>query len=211
VVTDQIADAITPDGLADFAITMPEGDQFLLLANEGLSMRNFVAPALEADSRPSIAATRPVLAWPDERQPRAWLPDDGRASVVIHDLDAAMAISEGEGDLWQNGLELYGMWLASRLHPHQASQKQRLLIAESFRTHLLSPMTAFLAPENVAQQQMLLKKQEQVLSSMRQLDVGEEHEMDEPPLWWLLLLVMAKGVMRNRAGWRTVFAANRAA
>ena len=215
VVTDQIADAITPDGLADFAITMPEGDHFLLLANEGLSLRKFAAPAMEIDSQRDIPVTRPVLAWPDEHQPRAYLPDDGRASVVITDLDAAMAMSEGEGNPWQNGLELYGMWLASRLHPHQANQKQRLLIAESFRTHLLSPMTAFLAPEDMAQQQMLLKKQEQMLASMRQLDIGEEHEMDEPPLWWLLLLVMAKGVLRNRAGWRTLwpghYLANRAA
>lgn len=211
VVTDQIADAIIPDGLADFAITMPGGDHFLLLANEGLSMRKFAAPAMETGLHAFMPSTRPVLAWPDEHLPRAYLPDDGRASVVINDLDAVMAISEGEGNPWQNGLELYGMWLASRLHPHQANQKQRLLIAESFRTHLLSPVTAFLAPEDAAQQQMLLKKQEQMLSSMRQLDVGEEHEMDEPPLWWLLLLVMAKGVLRNRAGWRTVFAANRAA
>lgn len=214
VVTDQIADAITPDGLADFAITMPEGAQFLLLASEGLSVRNFVVPALEAGSQPFTPATRPVLAWPNEQQPRAYLPDDGRASVVINDLDAAMATSEGQADLWQNGLELYGMWLASKLHPHQASQKHQQLIAESFRTHLLSPLTAFLAPENAAQQQMLLKKQEKMLASMRQLDIGEEHEMDEPALWWLLLLWMATGVLRKRAGWRTLwpgrYAANRA-
>jgi hypothetical protein len=130
--------------------------------------------------------------------------------VVINDLDA-VTLGEGEGDLWQNGLELYGMWLASRLHPHQANKTQRLLIAESFRTHLLSPLTAFLAPENLAQQQMLLKKQEQVLSSMRQLDIGEEHEMDEPALWWLLLLVTAAWGLRNRARWRMLWPARHAA
>lgn len=199
VVSDQIAEAVSAEGMRDFEITMPEGDLFLLLEGEqGIKARRFSSPMKPVKLTAFLPASRHTLAWPDDAKPAAFLPDDGRASLVIKDIDGDFAGLRLEGSSWQNGVQLYGMWMSARLNPRDADRKNHTVITNSFATHLLTPLTAFLSPENDAQRQTLLRKQEQMLSSMRPLDVGEEHEMDEPPLWVLTLFLAALLLTRRR-------------
>lgn len=191
VVTDHMENAVFTEGMQDFGITMPEGDLFLVLDKEhGITPRRFSSPMKEiAKLKTFSPASRHVLAWPDDSRPVAFLPDDGRASLVIKNADMDMSGLKSEAGSWENGVKLYGLWLSSKLNPRNAGRKHYSVISNSFRTHLLMPLTAFLSPENDAQRQTLLRKQQQMLSSMRPLDIGEEHEMDEPPLWVLGLFL----------------------
>lgn len=191
VVSDHIDEAVFTEGLQDFGMTMPEGDMFLVLdTKQGLRARRFATPMQDiAPSKAIAPGTRQVLAWPDDSRPVAYLPDDGRASLVTRDPEQDgfdLTLEEGS---WENGAKLYGLWLSSRLNPREAGQKHYSVITNSFRTHLLTPLTAFVSPENDAQRQTLRKKQQQMLSSRRPLDIGDENVMDEPPLWVLLLFL----------------------
>jgi len=190
VLSEQIEQAVSAEGMRDFEMTMPEGDTFFVLQGEhDLSARRFSAP-WQKIKLPAAASTHPVLAWPDNAHPLAFLPDDGRASLVIKDSERDFSDAKLEGGSWENGTKLYGMWMSSKLNPRNTGSKNYSVISNSFTTHLLTPLTAFISLETDAQRQVLLKKQQQMLSSMRPLDVGEEHNMDEPPLWVLTLLLL---------------------
>ena len=190
VISDHIEQAVSTEGMRDFEIAMPEGDLFFVAGEQGIVAHRFSASMTPVKSTAS-PASRHVLAWPNDSTPTAFLPDNGRASLVIKDLAGNYSGLKPGDSSWENGVKLYGMWVSSKLNPHDASQKSLMVITNSFTTHLLTPLTAFISPENDAQRQVLLRKQEQMLSSMRPLDIGEEHEMDEPPLWVLSLLLLA--------------------
>lgn len=202
VVSDQLAEAVSAEGMRDFEITMPEGDLFLLLEGKlGVTARRFAFPMKPVKLTAFSLASRHALAWPDNAKPVAFLPDDDRASLVIKDIESDFTGMKLEGSSWQNGVQLYGMWMSARLNPRDAGRRNHTVITNSFTTHLLTPLTAFLSPENDAQRQTLLRKQEQMLSSMRPLDVGEEHEMDEPPLWVLTLFLVTLFFLKRGKGW----------
>jgi hypothetical protein len=199
VVSDHIDDAIYTDGMQDFEMTMPEGDLFLVMdRGNGISAQSFITPVVETQLKELFSAPRHVLAWPDATNPVAFLRDDNQPGLVIKNIDKDVIGQIGEDNAWNHGLNLYGMWMTSRLNPRDAELKQYSIISNSFETHLMTPLTAFISLENDAQRQALLKKQQQMLASLRPLDVGEEHQMDEPPLWLLMLILIAMTLLMKR-------------
>lgn len=200
IVADDIEQAAFPAGMQEFMITMPEGDEFVLMDSHGRkSIRRLSSPKIESDTTLSFnPLSRPVVAWSRGDKPEAFLPLNGRAGMVILDIDTVNKALDLGGDAWSNGLSAYGLWLSSRLNPVNGGEKSYAVIMNSFRTQLLMPLTAFLSPESDVQRQILLRKQQRVLSSMRPLDIGEEHEMDEPPLWLLMLMAPLFWLLRQR-------------
>jgi hypothetical protein len=199
VLSDQIEEAVFLSGMEDFSITMPEGDEFLLLTEDGeITLHRFSSPleAIEAKST-FLPASRQVLVWPDPSSHMAYLPDDGQATTVILDKNTDVTKQKLEGNSWDNGAQLNAMWQLSKLDPPNTAQKHRALIRYSFQTRILTPLTAFLSPENELQRKLLLRKQQQVLNSMRPLDVGEEYQMDEPPLWIIALFSVVLILLRR--------------
>jgi len=188
-VTDDMQTAIFTDGLADFSITLPDTKHFYALdENARLQPRLLEKPSETlAQASANIADPMTVLSWPVGNASVAYLPDDGAASLVIKNPAQSFSDYALSDNRWNAGLTLYGMWLSSKLDPGNAGAKQRYIVLNSFKSHVLTPLTAFLSPENDAQKQLLLKKQQQVLSSSRPLDIEEEFHMDEPPLWLLVL------------------------
>lgn len=190
VVTDGMANALFTDGMDDFALTLPEGDRFILLDDEkGGTVRRLAAPRTPLEAPHDFyPVSQQVRAWPDATAPRAFLRDDNRASLVITEGVYANQEWQGQGDAWRDGLQLYGQWLGDRLNPAAGLNKNHAMVANSFRAQLLSPLTAYLSPESELQRRVLLQKQQQVLASRGGLDLGEEQQMDEPPLWLMVLL-----------------------
>ncbi|MCG8572786.1 MAG: hypothetical protein MJB14_21855, partial [Spirochaetes bacterium] len=81
------------------------------------------------------------------------------------------------------------------------------LFQQSIQLNTLSRVTSFVVLENQAQEIMLKKKQEQVLSAKKTLDASDEIiEMSEPHLFFLLILfllfilVKKTGLLVNKKG-----------
>jgi hypothetical protein len=203
VVTDSLAGTVLDPNFAYLASAYPESDAFLVLGPGGQA----AAHSLRATSGEVMqsyvnqAETKPtVRAWPTAAQPRAYLPNDGRPSVVLSEPATALAVPTEAASRWQTGLLLrgYAQWQA--LHPAAADAQHLAFIQASFRSRLLTPLTAYLALENPAQKAALFRKQAQTLAANASLDTQETEPTtaatavpldDYAP--WLLLLGLGLG------------------
>jgi hypothetical protein len=119
------------------------------------------------------------------------LPDNGQASIVLKETGNyqydGKALSEKD---WQAGLSMQGRWRAQLLHPETSEQEWLHLVRSSFQTKIMMPVTSYIALENEAQKEILLRKQAQVLNSNKSLDIGENpQQMSEPELCLLMGLL----------------------
>ncbi|MDJ0364074.1 MSEP-CTERM sorting domain-containing protein [Hymenobacter sp. H14-R3] len=204
VVTDSLTGTVLDPDFADLAAAYPEGDTFLVLGEGKIleAQGQVTGHSLRAASGEVVqnavnqAEAKPgVRAWPTAAQPRAYLPNDGRASVVLSQPAAALAVPTAAASRWQTGLLLrgYAQWQA--LHPAAADAQHLAFIQASFRSRLLTPLTAFLALENQAQKQALYRKQAQTLAANASLDTQEAAPpstatavpLDDYAPWLLLL------------------------
>ena len=213
VVSDSLGGTVLSPDFADLAAAYPEGDTFLMLA-EGKTLGaegQVEVHSLRESSHNKVllaasqAGVRPgVRAWPTAAQPRAYLPDDGRPSVVLSQPTAPLPAPTSPASRWQTGLLLAGYQQWQALHPAAADARHLAFIQASFRSRILTPLTAFLALENAAQKAALFRKQAQTLAANANLDAQEEQPAaptavpldDYAP--WLLLLGLGLGWRRLR-------------
>ena len=91
---------------------------------------------------------------------------------------------------WQSALAMQGQWTSQILHPETSDKEWLNMVKYSFISKVMSPVTSYLVVENEAQKAMLKKKQEQVLSGTKSLDLGEDAQrMSEPSLIILTILL----------------------
>lgn len=203
VLSDHLENAVFTDGMSGFSVAMPELQTlFVLDKHHKLSPHSVSNIYANSDSNfnlDNLMTDRPVLAWPDANHPVSYLADNGRASLIIRDPTVEIDRLSLNQSTWDNAVQLYARWLTSKLNPRQAGKKHFSIIQDSFKAHVMSPLTSFLSPENLAQEKMMLKKQKQVLASMRSLDAGEDLVMDEPPLWLLAICLLCLMVYTHRS------------
>ncbi len=196
VVTDHLEHAILPSSFDDMAIALPETDHFYVLDHDGrLTPHPFVEAPFGVQEHPDDAFD--IVAWPNARNPELLFRDDGTPSVRFR----AWTPDGGQrpSDEWLRGLALEGRWLVHVFHPQYTHDHWRALVRDSFRDHILTPTTSFLALENDAQKKMLLRKQESVLNGEKFLDAGEETRMSEPGFYLVAILaVIALGMMHRK-------------
>lgn len=198
VVTDSLAGTVLAPDFADLAPAYPESDAFLVLGPGGQAAVHSLRTASGEVKQQAVnqeEAQPAVRAWPTAAQPRAYLPNDGHPSVVLSQPAAALAVPTEAASRWQTGLLLrgYAQWQA--LHPAAADAQHLAFIEASFRSRLLTPLTAFLALENQAQKQALYRKQAQTLAANASLDAQETESptaatavpLDDYAPWLLLL------------------------
>jgi hypothetical protein len=180
------------DDLGELGFCLPEGPLFHVLdANGALHTRHFSAPHAALPPQ-GLNTDAEVLAWPDAAAPRAHLPDTPGGAVVYQEKEGGADRSDLATRHWPDALRLEGRWRRSLLFPEGGTTEWRRLVRGSFEAQVLTPVTAWMCLENEAQRNALLKKQEEVLSGQAALDAGNDDltRMSEPPLWWLLLLVL---------------------
>lgn len=201
VVTDSLASTVLASDFADLAPAYPEGAAFLKLGPGGQVETHSLheASAQVLPTAPGEALAPAVRAWPTAARPRAYLPDDARPSVVLHQPAAGLAPPTGPATRWQAGLLLrgYDQWRA--LHPAEADARHLAFTQASFQHRILTPLTAFLALENEAQKAALRRKQSQTLAANASLDTQEEEPQNtatEVPLddYAPLLLLVGAGL-----------------
>ncbi|MGL1937364.1 MAG: MSEP-CTERM sorting domain-containing protein [Fibrobacterales bacterium] len=98
--------------------------------------------------------------------------------------------------VWLKGAQLALYDLKSTVYPAEAQNEWLQTVRGSIKSGILTHQTAYIVLENGAQEKALLKKQKEILSGNKNLNIGDEDQMSEPELWAVLLI----GVMI--VGWR---------
>ncbi len=192
IVTDSYENAIFVEGFTNWGITFPDIPRFFVLGTHGeLSQVSYAMPSTKQPMEPYALQPGAVRAWPDSITPIAFLPDNRQMSIVpeIGRFDVPI-ISKPVGK-WNNGLVLRIAEKSLALEPTGSDEKWLTIVQGSMQTGILTGFTSFIALENEAQKQTLLKKQKQVLSAKKVLDIGEEHRMSEPAFWLVLMIIGA--------------------
>ncbi|MFK7950944.1 MAG: MSEP-CTERM sorting domain-containing protein [Saprospiraceae bacterium] len=152
------------------------------------------------DSVTALAIQKTILAYPNAKNPVAYLLDNGQASIVMKSTKMELDFKTMEKNNWKSALTMHGSWLSQNLHPETAETAYYELVRASFKSNVLTPTTSFLALENDAQKAMLRKKQKEALLGNKALDIAGQQNtsMSEPELWLILLLFGAFVWWRKR-------------
>lgn len=192
VVTDNIEHAVVPQDFKDLTFTFPEGDLFYRLDKHGalvahsLTHRPLV-PAPQTEKTCLFCAT--VLQYPVSEQQFFYLPNNHLPSIILKTPVFKLSATEIKEKNWQTALLMQGQWRTQLVYPATANNHWLHLVKSSFLSKVMTPLTAYLVVENEAQKAMLKRKQEQVLSGNKALDIDDgAQRMSEPS--WLLLAVL---------------------
>jgi hypothetical protein len=202
VFSSNFQQAVLPKDFADFKMSFPESEFFYrMIDSENFakhSLLNSSFDSLSSQNLSSIVDKKEVLIYPNATNVLAYLPNDNQASIVIKDLKFEVNEKEIKERDWQTSLLLQGKWIAQNYHPETSKEEWLKLVKYSFLSKIMTPVTSYIVVENDAQKAILLKKQEQVLSSNKSLDLGEDTQrMSEPSIWVLAILLLTFVTWKN--------------
>ena len=134
---------------------------------------------------------KPCLEYKTENQEILYISTDTVSSIVLKSEFVSIDEKQVYEKDWASALQMNGNWISQNLSPSKSETEWLNLVKSSFVSRIMSPVTSYLVVENEAQKAILKKKQEQVLSSNKSLDVGEDAErMTEPSLIMLAILLV---------------------
>jgi len=202
VVTSHPKRAILSKKTLDLQFAIPETDAFYVL-NEGDNLYSFAFRAKEnrltrlPQGKPLALDPKEVLVWPNATASQLFLPPDAYGTFVLPGATSKNRTHKPK-EPWQEGLRLRKMWLQKLMG--KDTQKHWLgQIKDSWRSGILTHVTAFIVLENKAQWEALRRKQKEVLSGKRFLStsrVSDLNPMPEPSFWLVL------GLMALWVSWR---------
>ncbi|WP_324677970.1 MSEP-CTERM sorting domain-containing protein [Hymenobacter sp. GOD-10R] len=202
VVTDSLHQAVLDTDFSDYAAAYPESDLFYVLGLDGTleahSLRHKPWQVAFTTGQVLSSVAR-VRAWPNAQHPKAYLPEDEQASLVLRSARVNLAEENLVPGGWESALLLHGHWLAQVLHPETSAPEFNRGVRGSFQAGILTPLTSYLVVENEAQRAVLRRKQEQVLAGNDSLDLGEDTQRMTEPSEIILLLLLAALLLIRRA------------
>lgn len=201
LVSDSIQNAVFSKDILDWSFTFPENDLFYMLDENG----NLVPHALTENPKTALSDSseiifdHSVLEYKLNNNSVRYLTDNGQASIVlkndIFEIDRAGIKNKD----WNTALHMKAKWYSQTLHPSTSDRDWINLVEYSFLSGVMTPVTSYLVVENEAQKAILKKKQKQVLSGNKSLDVGEDAEsMSEPSLYILVILLSIIFLYRHK-------------
>ena len=205
VVTDSIQNAIIDSNFSDLEITFPESDLYYhldinselkpysLLTNKQISVHDSLV----------LPSKSKVLAYPNKKNPIAFLRNNNVASIVMKKPLFDIGDSQITAKNWESGLKMQGEWISQLLYPETTNEKWLTSVKHSFMSKIMTPQTSYIVVENEAQKAILKKKQDQVLSGNKNLDLNDDTQrMSEPSfIIVVLLLLFLLWVREKRNGW----------
>ncbi|AXT50922.1 MSEP-CTERM sorting domain-containing protein [Aquimarina sp. BL5] len=201
IVTDSIKNSVLDKDFSDFKITSPENNEFYNLSKEGMLQPH----SLLTNPKKQITDTienkfdKTVLKYIDDDDTIAYLPNDKKSSIILKKGPYKATESQILEKNWNQALSMHGMWISQTLFPESSKKEWLNLVKHSFISKVMSPVTSYLVVENEAQKAILKKKQEQILSGNKDLDIGEDTpRMSEPNILILLLLLISILFYRNK-------------
>ncbi|BAO76611.1 membrane protein, putative [Winogradskyella sp. PG-2] len=205
VVTDNMYSSIISKDFKDFKMTFPESNLFYHLNTIGYIASHDLTnkPKQFVNDSIKLKTNHSVLPWPNSSQPLAYLPNNNKADIVLKSSIFEIDEADIKSKNWNSGLLLQGKWMSNILHPEYSENEWNNQVKYSFMSKIMTPLTLYIAVENEAQKAILKKKQEEVLSGKKSLDLNEDTQrMSEPELFILLILF---GVFLLYKRKRTVF------
>ena len=193
VVTESIQNAVLDKDFTDFKFTFPESNLFFNLDRNGILKEHSLTenPIKEL---PEILREcmfcETVLEYKLSDNSIAYLPNNNEPSIILKKDVFEVSDREIKEKNWQSALSMQGQWISQIMHPETSDKEWLNLVKYSFVSKVMTPVTSYLVVENEAQKAMLKKKQEQVLSGNKSLDLGEDTQrMSEPSLILLTFLL----------------------
>ncbi len=193
VVTDSIQNAVLDKDFADLKFSFPESDLFFNLDEKGnLKEHSMMENTLE--ELPEIIREcmfcETVLEYKLSDNSVAYLPNNNQPSIILKKATFETTETEIKEKNWHSALTMQAKWTSQILHPETSDKEWLNMVKYSFISKVMTPVTSYLVVENEAQKAMLKKKQEQVLSGNKSLDLGEDSQrMSEPSLILLAILL----------------------
>lgn len=193
VVTDSIQNAVLEKDFTDLEFTFPESNHFYLLAENGdLRPHSLTLNPIEelTETKRECEFCETVLEYKLSDNSIAYLPNNNKSSLILKKDVFEVSKSDIKERNWQSALIMQGKWTSQILHPENSDKEWLNMVKYSFLSKIMTPVTSYLVVENEAQKAMLKKKQEQVLSGNRSLDLDEDTlRMSEPSLIILSILL----------------------
>ena len=191
VVTNGFYNSILSKDFSDLKMTYPESDLFYLATNKGKlevhSLQENPTDSLFLNTKISFNSS--VLEFKDKDNKVHYLPNDNKPTIIFKNEEITISENNIKNKEWESGLLLHGMWTSQNIYPETANKEWLNLVRYSFASKIMTPVTSYLVVENKAQKEMLKKKQEQVLSGNKSLDIETtEQRMSEPNTIILLVL-----------------------
>ena len=193
VMADSLGDAILDKDFGSLKFTVPESSHFYYLTDQGAMEPHalFDHPRnISTDTTHYASSDQNVLAWPDDKNTVAYLPNDHKPSIVIKGMvQPNNAVIPWTPKNYTAALYMQGETMSQVLHPFTSEEEWLDLLKQSFQTKVLTPYTSYIVVETESQKAMLLKKQRQTLSGNKSLDLQEDPQrMSEPGLMVVALL-----------------------
>lgn len=195
VITDSLPHAILDKDFASLKFTSPENNHFYILTDGGMMEPHdlFHNPQAISSDRLAFSFDNKVLAWPNEKNVAAYLPQDDQPSIVLKGiLGTEHPALKWTDKNYSAGLYMQAEWMSQVLYPYTSENQWLDVAKQSFQTNIMSPYTSYIVVETEMQKKMILKKQKQTLAGNKSLDLGEEPQrMSEPELIIVALLFLA--------------------
>lgn len=192
VITDEINNSILNNNFANFEITYPENNFFYNLdSGAKLIPHSLLKRSLYPVSKiQHLNFKRSVLPYPNQTNPIAYLPDTHKPSLVLLKDKFDIKDNDITEKNWGSALLLQGKTISYTLHPEISNSEWVDFVRNSFISRILTPVTSYIVVENEAQKVFLRKKQQQVLSGNKSLDLNDDVErMTEPSLILVAILL----------------------
>lgn len=191
VVTDSIQNAILSKDFSSFRFAFPESDLFFNLSSNGTLQKHSLTgnPIKELPGSVTYAFNQTVLEYKLSGNSFAYLANDNQPGIILkQDIFELPKIQIKEKN-WQSALAMQCIWTSLVLHPETSDKGWLNLVKCSFISKVMTPVTSYLVVDNEAQKAILKKKQDQVLSGNKSLDLDQDTpRMSEPGMWLLTIL-----------------------
>jgi hypothetical protein len=190
VISNDINNAIIENDFAAFKIAFPENNLFYSIDSLGkLQSHSLVDQPKKTLDHDITNLNATVLAYPNDQNPIAFLSNDGEAAIILKkplfDFE-----KQNKGKNWNVGFQLEANWISQTLYPEKAKNTWMNAIKQSFSSKIMTPQTSYIVVENEAQKAMIIKKQQDILSGNKSMDLDQEIQgMAEPNILFLLLLI----------------------
>ncbi|MCL2441663.1 MAG: MSEP-CTERM sorting domain-containing protein [Treponema sp.] len=200
VVTNNMENAILETDFSDFKFAFPESDLFFYIDDEGKLLPHSLIdrPKRQLPIDMDYSFNKTILEYVTDDNIKVYFPDNNESSVAL--INNIFDITEGiniEKD-WNFALELQAKQMSHTLHPYLANKEFLKMVNYSFRSKIMIPLTSYIVVENEAQKAVLLKRQQQVLSGGKLLDLDDTPQMSEPGILALLIMFAALFIKRKK-------------